>query len=277
MQPLTFATCAVALAVATHGNVGPSAARVVEGPSSTQHAHVGAAPALTKGAAYSISHNAVDGSVVRWDPCRPIHYRINLSNAPKTAVRDVKGALGRIAKATGLSFTYDGTTTSIPQSDWGDGASDDALPLTIAWARPGTGAGRSDALTGGAVGVGGYRTQGRTADGRTWAFRIETGFVVIDAGRTKGFKAGFAARPSMGSLLMHEIGHAVGLNHSENLREIMYPTLARGLPATWGPGDLAGLRTVGAKGGCISDPVMPAPAVVVPVVVPAVPDLGLTP
>jgi len=53
---------------------------------------------------------------------------------------------------------------------------------------------------------------------------------------------------------MHELGHVVGLDHPRHggRLQIMYPVLTR-KPAQWGRGDLAGLRFVGAGGGCLTD------------------------
>jgi hypothetical protein len=211
---------------------------------------------------YSINHNATDGTVVRWDPCRPIAYQVNLANAPQGALADVTEAVHRISLASGLSFSYGGTTSDVPQSNWGDAG--DNPPLTIAWALPGSGAGHSDALAPGAAGVGGYSTQGFTNDGTTWTYRITTAFVVLDAKTSATVKPGFAARPSLGSLLLHELGHAVGLNHASSTREVMYPILVNGQPSAFGPGDLIGLAKVGAGNGCIPDPAASADAQLTP-------------
>ena len=53
---------------------------------------------------------------------------------------------------------------------------------------------------------------------------------------------------------MHELGHVVGLDHprTKGRKQIMYHELTR-RPAKWGRGDLAGLRVVGAGGGCLVD------------------------
>jgi hypothetical protein len=52
-------------------------------------------------------------------------------------------------------------------------------------------------------------------------------------------------------LLMHELGHAVGLGHAHDERDVMFPVITTASRAQWGPGDLAGLALVGKGAGCI--------------------------
>jgi len=49
---------------------------------------------------------------------------------------------------------------------------------------------------------------------------------------------------------MHELGHAVGLDHTTDATQIMYPTLTR-KPARWGTGDRRGLAYLGRSRGCL--------------------------
>jgi hypothetical protein len=90
--------------------------------------------------------------------------------------------------------------------------------------------------------------------GRPWG-RYDRGYALLNAGMK--FPAGFRATGRSGSRgreLMHELGHVVGLDHPHRggRQQIMYPVLTR-KPAHWGRGDLAGLRRVGAGGGCLTD------------------------
>src|SRR5712691_7036341 len=48
-----------------------------------------------------------DGTPVRWNPCQPIHYQVNLANAPTSAVADVQEAVRRVQAATGITWIYD--------------------------------------------------------------------------------------------------------------------------------------------------------------------------
>lgn len=210
-------------------------------------AHAGLPASLT----YAVERNTpYDNSITRWNPCTPIRWQINLHGAPIGALAVATQAIHRVAMATGMHFTFTGTTTAIPQSSWGSGPQNP--PLTIAWARPGHGHGRSDLLPGGqTVGMGGTRSAGSTTDGVHWNFHIATGYVVLDATASRSFPANFAAQPSLGGLLMHELGHAVGLGHAGDPNEIMYPSTVPGRPSTWGTGDRTALHLVGAAAGCI--------------------------
>lgn len=196
----------------------------------------------------------------RWDPCTPIGYRVNLQRAGTGALADVTGAVARLSAATGLTYTYRGTTTVVP----GDTDASDAYPadtrLVIAWVQPGETRYLAVPQAGatGAAGVGGASwTNGIDQRGRSWGL-IRHGFVVLDA--TLHLTAGFGTGPvwgwqgTRGQLLMHELGHSAGLDHPviPDQTEIMYPTMTRKV-AVWGAGDRTGLRIVGASsGGCLT-------------------------
>ena len=178
--------------------------------------------------------------VARWKPCETINYRVNLAHAPGGSLPEVKIAVARLAEATGLSFHYAGETSVVPGADPGNYPP--GTHLVIAWA-----AGGQDTGIGGATYIPGHTSSGEAA------LIINRGVVLLDATAAAGMPRGFgsASEATTGQLLMHELGHAVGLAHPliDDPHEIMYSQLT-GKAATWGAGDLAGLRAVGAAGGC---------------------------
>lgn len=195
---------------------------------------------------YVLNHNS-NGSVTRWNPCDgDIHVLVNATKGGTGALADAQAALASLSSATGLRFVYDGTTTFVPTTS---NAGSQPAKLVVAWAPPGTGAGASDYYGSGAVGEGGWRSSGTSTDGgSTWNWKIVKGFVVLDP--SAQVAAGFGNGISRGALLLHELAHAAGLDHTNDGSQVMYPVLSTGSYGSYGAGDLAGLKAVGATQGC---------------------------
>lgn len=56
------------------------------------------------------------GRVFQWDPCKTIHYRINPGAADPLVIPFTQEAVLRLQRATGFTFKYVGTTSSVPLS-----------------------------------------------------------------------------------------------------------------------------------------------------------------
>ena len=199
------------------------------------------APGLKSQFKYSTS------SYARWDPCRTIGYRVNARQATSGAVTDVKGAFKRLSQATGFHFVYRGTTTGIPQNG-GNSWYAANTQIVVAWARPSQSS--MLRLYPNAVAVGSAVTSGGYANGDgTSVSRIIRGAVVVNS--NKVYRGGFGSGNTRGDIVLHELGHTMGLGHSGSKKQIMYPRITSG-PARLGEGDLNGLQRRGARLGCVS-------------------------
>jgi hypothetical protein len=189
------------------------------------------------------------GQPVRFDPCTPVGYVVNASHAPTGALSDVHAAFAKAAEATGIEFVYEGLTDEVPDLNrpllqpelYGRRWS----PLLVAWA-PG-----DDSL---------FREHGVGVAANSFVANDKgrlvyvTGIIVMNS--EQQLSSGFGAGRTWGKVILHEVGHLVGLGHVDDPAEVMNPSLVSS-PASWGVGDLAGLRRLGSLAGCVDAPRLP--------------------
>jgi hypothetical protein len=182
--------------------------------------------------------------LVRWDSCTTIRWVFNPAHAPASGLRQVRRAVGRVHAATGLSFEYAGRT-NMPATAYGRQVH--GADVIVGWRTRGYAPFRHR----GAVGVGGNRfvTGYREASGKRVSRAVHGG-VVLNAHQIGRLTNGFGRGYTWGEVIMHEVGHVMGLAHTSARRQIMSPHVTR-RRATWGAGDLAGLRRVGDRHGCL--------------------------
>lgn len=197
---------------------------------------------VTTGSPYAFT-SVVGGQPVRWDPCTPIHWRFRVYDAPTGGLAVTRDAVARIARATGTRWVYDGTATTAPTSSWPLDRAGDPRPVLIGW----TNGQHSDLLRGRPAGVLGVtRTVWFYSSRLGGPAAIRSAVVALD--RTDRLPMTGAA--SWHTVLLHELGHVMGLAHAGSSREVMYPTLSR----RWTDlqsGDLEGLRRLGRAAGCV--------------------------
>lgn len=199
----------------------------------------------------------------RWNPCQTITYRINVNALPAkkraAAIKDVHTAFTHVRNATGIPFRYKGTTSFKPAgTDW---AKKTPAEIVVAWgtptgkhAFPGVKWGKSVAGLGGSSYLA-WATKYVNGKWTGWTGAYGRGQVLLRADLDgKPFKPGFGKGVTRGSLLLHEIGHVMGLSHHASKSVIMYPTIISRSKAAFQSGDLTGLKRLGRSSGCITIP-----------------------
>ena len=189
----------------------------------------------------------VTSIVARWDPCTVIGWRVNLKQATPGALSDTRAAFWRLGQITGFTFRYRGTTDGIPQWDSNAWFPADTA-IVVAWVRKDQSTLFTLRRAASAV-TGPYYASGYQNPDGSPALRIVSGGVVIDSRLKLPGSFGFGI--TRGDLLLHELGHVMGLGHYPSTDEMMNPVMTRGR-ARYGRGDIAGLEEHGAQMGCLT-------------------------
>jgi len=192
----------------------------------------------------------VGGAPVRWNPCDTISYAVNTAGATSSIQPDLRVALTRVTRATGIGFHPVGTTNEtfirayqrmryrgvVRKAEliiiWVDHEDYQAILRRLSDPRPSIAFAKTMA--------------GLTADQDQYF----GGIIVVDADATA--RHGFGDRYAHGSVVLHELGHIMGLDHVKDPDQLMYsgrfPNVA---VHDFAPGDLEGLRRLGTEAGCL--------------------------
>lgn len=162
--------------------------------------------------------NIVNGCPWRWNPCSTIPWWYN-PTAELRPKNEIDAAVATLARATGLTFQYQGTT-SVPTDVWTTASTG----LLIGW----------ESLPPGLIGL--TRNHGTGTEIRSSAVALTTNFNSADPALWQAF-------------MLHELGHSAGLGHVSDPAQVLYPTITTPTNS-FAPGDLAGLRYLGVAQGC---------------------------
>ncbi|MGH3385814.1 MAG: matrixin family metalloprotease [Nocardioidaceae bacterium] len=222
----------------SHEHVGVSA-----GAQTRPLGHPAPAPAQRGEFAFLHTQPGQPDQPVAYDPCRPIRVVVNNAEAPPGADRLLDEAIDTVSAATGLQFAIDGETDERPTlgrrptdpDRYGDGWS----PVLVAWTAPAV----VSRLRGTTTGLAGSSVH---PDGD----RLVTGIVLLDGPEVRAALA-LDGRSAARAVIVHELGHLVGLDHVDDPRQLMH---AKGTPGvtSLGAGDRHGLRALG-LGRCFLD------------------------
>jgi hypothetical protein len=171
-----------------------------------------------------------------WGTCS-IGYQVNRGGAPTFGLADLREAMRRVTMVSGIRFHYLGATTIRPTAS--QPVPEGLDRLVVAWSTPR----QSQRLVYGEVS--GHASLRHDPGNRFHSASLTINRTWLAHRSVRGFGKG----QSHGVVLMHELGHVVGLEHVRATGQVMQPV--QDLPAAvWGAGDLTGLRRVGAASGC---------------------------
>lgn len=198
------------------------------------------------GGAHAFEYLADDGSPVRHDPCRPLHYVVRTEGMPAAVLVEIRDAVARVEDATGLLFEEDGATREGPTSDrpaiQPDRYGHRWSPLLITWA----GADEVPQLDSDIAGLGGSTKV--TVDGEP---RLVTGSVTLNEDVLDRWLYLPDGQDYIETVTVHELGHALGLDHVDDPTQVMYPEGSLDVREL-GDGDREGLALAG-RGPCHTD------------------------
>jgi hypothetical protein len=222
---------------------GPAALRRVLGISDDRLRDPADVPA---GGTYAfLAHQPLNSDEpVAWDPCDELHYEINPDGSPfddDETEEFVEEAVEVVSHYTGLEFAYDGRTERRPEWDREFvptiGRNE---PVLISWATEDEVPQLEDdvAGVGGAIAV--------EVEPGAW-LRYVTGGVTLDSDAFEEIGSVFGDGGERRAILLHELGHLVGLDHVDSADELMFAdNVGR---RDFDTGDLNGLVAVG-NGRC---------------------------
>jgi hypothetical protein len=174
------------------------------------------------------------GEPVTYPSCQTITYVVNDQNSVEGGRQLIDEAVGKVSAATGLRFASLGAT-ELPA---GQSAATGATVL-ITWTDDTV----VPMLAGDTVGAGGSRWTVQGDSGLRYFVSGEISLDAPDLAATLEVRGSDSVR----AVIMHELGHVVGLDHVDDSSELMNATNI-GM-TDFGPGDLVGLKRLG-EGGC---------------------------
>ncbi|MBT1001994.1 matrixin family metalloprotease [Paenarthrobacter sp. DKR-5] len=211
-----------------------------------------------RSASYKFLLSSPTQRFVAYDPCRPVHYVVRAANEPADGPALLQAAFARLSRATGLRFIDDGSTIEGPSKQrqmfqkarYGDRWA----PVLITWDTIREEPSFKTTTTPTAYGYSEHTVLGLTgssdaaANGHPWVY--VTGQMKLNAAGLTAQEArqGPAA---VQAVIEHELGHLVGLDHTTDPAQLMYPESGAGRLA-YNTGDLTGLAQLG-QGPCEPD------------------------
>ena len=188
---------------------------------------------------------------VAYDPCRPIRYVVNAESAPPGSQQLIDEAIKRVSKATGLTFQNDGSTKEVPgkkRAPFQPAVYGDMwAPLIFWWATPD----HEPSLQGAVAGWGGSSWIELNNSLGTSNRVYVSGAITLDGPQlAQMITSDSGGHASARAVILHELGHVLGLDHVNDPTQIMNPEGSSNV-TEFSTGDLRGLNELG-RGRCVT-------------------------
>lgn len=249
----TVAVVAAATALLTGPATASSALTTTAATHQPATAHLTAASTTPR---YKLSaHDEGNKRVrTRWNPCQTITYKVNPNGYSSTADRKralatTQKAFQRLHDATGITFAYRGTTKLAHDRDHDRNFDTQGADILIVFARPLP----TDELArhAGYAETDGIAWTTGTGKNRVWHYAYNRAAVFMNTLNREYNAPDNGPGPTFLNAMTHEVGHAMGLGHVKDPKQIMGPYPKR-WGAGYGSGDKEGLAKLGRKAGCIN-------------------------
>jgi hypothetical protein len=229
-------------------NVPPQGLQLPPLPPDAAAAPLGTPPPPPTGVGGYTFMRLQDGRPVAFDPCRPIHFVVRPTNEIPGGRGLLMQALAEVSRATGLVFRDDGPTDEAPSDQrepiQKERYGDRWAPVLIVWSDPN----EAPRLAGQVAGYAG--PQWISTTGKRNSNRNVTGTVVLDAPDLAKILKRKDGRAQVLAIIMHELGHLVGLDHVDDPKQLMNAENVG--VKRFADGDLRGLHQLG-LGACFRE------------------------
>lgn len=182
---------------------------------------------------------------VTYDPCRPIAVVVNPRSAPPAGAKLVDEALAQLGVQAGFVFRYEGLVTEPPVEQrlpfQPQAYGDRWAPVLIAWSDPA----ESPRLSGSVAGMGGSTSLPVSGSQLVYV----TGSVILDGPAFAQILSGEDGMDQARAIILHELGHLIGLAHVSDSSELMHDKSEGGV-TNLGPGDLSGIAALRSSARC---------------------------
>jgi hypothetical protein len=188
------------------------------------------------------------GRPVTYDSCHPIHYIVNPTGMPDGGMDAIRDGIRTISAASGLKFIEDGLTQKRPNPAYRPLKQPQRYgppwaPVLIAWVTQA----EYPLVSGNIAGV--TRSETSMPNGPESVHYV-TGQIMLDREDFITISARDDGYVEWRAIIMHELGHLVGLGHVNDPGELMAQENTG--QTDLGPGDRQGLAEAG-KGPCWPD------------------------